>query len=24
LRDWGFANPDLDQLRKSGAIAKPA
>src|SRR5271167_961337 len=24
LRDWGFANADLDQLRKSGAIAKPA
>jgi alpha-methylacyl-CoA racemase len=24
LRDWGFANSDLDQLRKSGAIAKPA
>lgn len=24
LRDWGFANSDLDHLRKSGAIAKPA
>src|SRR5271167_439112 len=24
LREWGFANSDLDQLRKSGAIAKPA
>ena len=24
LRDWGFANSDLDQLRKAGAIAKPA
>jgi alpha-methylacyl-CoA racemase len=24
LRDWGFANADLEQLRKSGAIAKSA
>jgi hypothetical protein len=21
LRDWGFANADLDQLRKCGAIS---
>ena len=24
LRDWGFANSDLETLRKCGAIAKPA
>ncbi len=24
LRDWGFANADLESLRKCGAIAKPA
>jgi alpha-methylacyl-CoA racemase len=24
LRDWGFANPELETLRKCGAIAKPA
>jgi alpha-methylacyl-CoA racemase len=24
LRDWGFANADLETLRKCGAIAKPA
>ena len=24
LRDWGFANPDLERLRKCGAIAKSA
>ena len=24
LRDWGFANSDLERLRKSGAIAKSA
>ncbi len=24
LRDWGFANSELETLRKSGAIAKPA